>query len=76
MGAFYLYIRDMYNECLQKQALKKRPFLSMDVRTYSANSVTMFRITFVAANMLSSGTNSILPWKFRPPAKMFGQGGP
>jgi len=44
--------------------------------TYSAYNWRMFRITFVAASMLWSGTNSILPWKFRPPAKMFGQGRP
>ena len=86
-GGFYLYKRDMYNERLQKRMPTKtnpnkngrkigaRSFLWMQ-RAYSANSVTIFRITFEAASMLSSGTYSNRPWKFSPPAKMFGQGRP
>ena len=42
----------------------------------SANNDTIFKITLVAASILSKGTNSNFPWKLCPPAKILGQGRP
>lgn len=43
---------------------------------FSTKREMMFRMTFDAFSMDSSGTYSSLPWKLCPPAKMFGQGSP